>query len=63
MYEFMVIQCVCVALVLAFPSIAMWFPQWLEEGDRMAVPLQKDGDEPATESLENYERKPVTDEK
>src|SRR6476620_8401355 len=38
MYEFMVIQCLCVALVLIFPQIAMWFPQWLQEGDRMAVP-------------------------
>jgi hypothetical protein len=38
MYEFMVIQCLCVALVLIFPQIAMWFPEWLQEGDRMAVP-------------------------
>ena len=40
MYEFMVIQCICVALVLIFPGIAMWFPGWLEAGDRMAVPAQ-----------------------
>jgi len=26
----MVLQCVCVVLVLAFPSIAMWFPNWLD---------------------------------
>jgi hypothetical protein len=38
MADFMVIQVICVALVLAFPQIAMWFPQWLQEGDRMAVP-------------------------
>jgi hypothetical protein len=25
-----VLQCVCVVLVLAFPSIAMWFPNWLD---------------------------------
>src|ERR1044071_7065538 len=44
MYEFMVIQCLCVALVLIFPQIAMWFPEWLQEGDRMAVPaLPNDG--------------------
>jgi tripartite ATP-independent transporter DctM subunit len=30
MADFMVIQCVCVVLVLAFPSIAMWFPNWLD---------------------------------
>ena len=42
MYDFMVIQVLCVVLVLAFPQIAMWFPQWLEAGDRMATPAQKD---------------------
>jgi tripartite ATP-independent transporter DctM subunit len=42
MADFMVIQVVCVALVLAFPQIAMWFPQWLKEGDRMAVPVSTD---------------------
>jgi tripartite ATP-independent transporter DctM subunit len=54
MADFMVIQCACVVLVLAFPQIAMWFPQWLEAGDRMATPLQKDdGDTSGTrESLE-----------
>jgi tripartite ATP-independent transporter DctM subunit len=40
MYQFMVIQCICVALVLVFPDIAMWFPRWLEAGDRMAAPAQ-----------------------
>jgi tripartite ATP-independent transporter DctM subunit len=38
MADFMVIQVICVVLVLAFPQIAMWFPQWLEAGDRMAIP-------------------------
>jgi tripartite ATP-independent transporter DctM subunit len=31
MADFMVIQCLCVALVMIFPSIAMWFPRWLQE--------------------------------
>jgi tripartite ATP-independent transporter DctM subunit len=31
MADFMVIQVICVALVLAFPQIAMWFPNWLQE--------------------------------
>ena len=31
MADFMVIQCICVALVLAFPSIAMWLPNWNQE--------------------------------
>jgi tripartite ATP-independent transporter DctM subunit len=30
MADFMVIQCICVALVLIFPQIAMWFPNWLQ---------------------------------
>ena len=47
MYDFMVIQVLCVALVLAFPRIAMWFPEWLEAGDRLATPLQKDDNDPA----------------
>jgi tripartite ATP-independent transporter DctM subunit len=47
MADFMVIQCICVALVLIFPQIAMWFPQWLEAGDRMAVPAQKEDPAPA----------------
>jgi len=34
MADFMVIQCICVVLVLAFPSIAMWFPNWLDERRR-----------------------------
>jgi len=31
MADFMVIQVICVVLVLAFPQIAMWFPNWLQE--------------------------------
>jgi hypothetical protein len=30
MADFMVLQVACVALVLIFPAIAMWFPQWLQ---------------------------------
>ena len=30
MAEFMVLQCICVALVMIFPAIAMWFPHWLQ---------------------------------
>jgi len=47
MADFMVIQVICVALVLVFPQIAMWFPQWLEAGDRMAIPAQERGLDPA----------------
>ncbi len=31
MADFMVIQVICVALVMIFPQIAMWFPHWLQE--------------------------------
>jgi tripartite ATP-independent transporter DctM subunit len=48
MADFMVIQCICVALVVVFPSIAMWFPNWLQERakaermreDRSVVPVE-----------------------
>jgi tripartite ATP-independent transporter DctM subunit len=46
MADFMVIQVICVALVLVFPSIAMWFPNWLQERtkaermrDKSAIPV------------------------
>ena len=31
MADFMVIQVIAVALVIVFPQIAMWFPNWLQE--------------------------------
>jgi len=31
MADFMVIQVICVVLVLAFPQIAMWLPNWNAE--------------------------------
>jgi Tripartite ATP-independent periplasmic transporter, DctM component len=40
MADFMVLQCVCVVLVLAFPSIAMWFPNWLDERRKAARSVQ-----------------------
>ncbi len=29
MSDFMVIQLIALALVILFPQIALWFPQWL----------------------------------
>jgi hypothetical protein len=40
MADFMVIQCICVVLVLAFPSIAMWFPNWLDARRKAEQSLQ-----------------------
>jgi tripartite ATP-independent transporter DctM subunit len=34
MADFMVIQVICVVLVMIYPSIAMWFPNWLNERTR-----------------------------
>jgi hypothetical protein len=34
MADFMVLQVIAVALVLIFPQIAMWFPNWLQERQR-----------------------------
>src|SRR6185503_12696387 len=57
MYQFMVIQCLCVALVLIFPQIAMWFPEWLQAGDRMAVPASPEAEPADSGSLESPEDK------
>jgi tripartite ATP-independent transporter DctM subunit len=40
MADFMVIQVIAVALVLIFPQIAMWFPNWLQE--RMKAERMRD---------------------
>jgi TRAP-type mannitol/chloroaromatic compound transport system permease large subunit len=47
MADFMVLQVICVALVLAFPQIAMWFPTWLQErvkAERMRESQDEDKD-------------------
>jgi tripartite ATP-independent transporter DctM subunit len=34
MFQFMVIQCVCIGVLIAFPQIAMWFPETLQAAAR-----------------------------
>ena len=34
MFQFMVLQCICIGLVLYFPQIALWFPQTLQAAAR-----------------------------
>jgi tripartite ATP-independent transporter DctM subunit len=34
MFQFMILQVICVGLMIAFPGIATWFPQKLQEGFR-----------------------------
>ena len=46
MADFMVIQCICVALIVIFPSIAMWFPNWLNERTK-AERMKDKGEAPA----------------
>ena len=40
MMEFMVLQCICIALVVAFPSIATWFPDYVRR-EALAQKLEK----------------------
>ena len=42
MYDFMWIQVIAVVLVLAFPQIAMWLPQALEDKPRSSAPAGTD---------------------
>jgi TRAP-type mannitol/chloroaromatic compound transport system permease large subunit len=49
MADFMVIQVICVVLVIVFPQIAMWFPNWLTQGDRLNRSV---AEEPATRVVE-----------
>ena len=34
MFQFMVIQCICIGILIAFPQIAMWFPETLQAAAR-----------------------------
>ena len=52
MYDFMWIQCIAVALVLAFPQIAMWLPNALEDEPGAAAPATPDSEAGARETLE-----------
>jgi tripartite ATP-independent transporter DctM subunit len=39
MFQFMIIQCICIAMIVAFPAIATWFPETLQAAARsQAVP-------------------------
>ena len=47
MADFMVIQCLAVALVLIFPAIAMWLPQTLSEKARAERVIENEADRKA----------------
>jgi tripartite ATP-independent transporter DctM subunit len=59
MADFMVIQCIAVALVLVFPKIAMWLPDALEDQPGMQVPLspaEAGAEDKARDELESGDR-------
>ncbi len=43
MFEFMMLQCIAIALVVIFPSIAIWFPQKLQEEARAVITEEVEG--------------------
>ncbi len=51
MADFMVIQVICVVLVLIFPAIAMWFPNWLQEQRRAARKADLHIEQPVSPAL------------
>ena len=34
MFQFMILQCICIGLVLTYPQIALWFPETLQAASR-----------------------------
>ena len=34
MFEFMVLQCIAIALIIIFPAICTWFPEYLQAESR-----------------------------
>jgi tripartite ATP-independent transporter DctM subunit len=52
MFEFMMLQCIAIALVIIFPSIAVWFPSHLNEQSR-AIRTEEIED---STSLEDYQQ-------
>jgi hypothetical protein len=42
MFEFMVLQCIAIALIVIFPAIATWFPEHLREEARAVKVEQVD---------------------
>jgi tripartite ATP-independent transporter DctM subunit len=52
MYDFMWIQCIAVVLVLAFPQIAMWLPEALQDEPGAAAPAVPESEAGARDTLE-----------
>jgi len=63
MMEFMVIQCVAVAMVLFFPAIATYLPEQLQEASRQAPVEKVTDDAPSLEQdpLESMQQKSEDD--
>jgi tripartite ATP-independent transporter DctM subunit len=63
MFEFMVLQCIAIALLIIFPPIATWFPEYLQEEARKAPVEQVTDDAPSLEqdTMENMQEKSDAD--
>jgi hypothetical protein len=71
MFEFMILQCIAIALIVIFPAIATWFPEHLqhearqiktEEVDDSANRLEEDPLKAAQEAEKQEEESPEKDE-
>jgi tripartite ATP-independent transporter DctM subunit len=60
MADFMVIQVICVVLVLAFPQIAMWFPNWL--GERVKAERMQEAGQEDKQAEEEQAKRDAADE-
>ena len=65
MFEFMVLQCIAVALVIIFPQIATAFPEYLQHEARQVPVEQIKDDAPSLEqdTMENMQEKSDADAK
>ena len=65
MFEFMVLQCVAIALIIIFPQIATAFPEYLQAEARKAPVEQIKDDAPSLEqdTMENMQEKSDADAK
>jgi TRAP-type mannitol/chloroaromatic compound transport system permease large subunit len=62
MFEFMILQCIAIALIIIFPQIATWFPEHLQAEARKA-PIEKVLDDAPSLEQDTMQEKADEDEK
>jgi tripartite ATP-independent transporter DctM subunit len=62
MFEFMILQCIAIALIIIFPQIATWFPEHLQAEARK-VPIEKVLDDAPSLEQDTMQEKADEDEK